>query len=226
MLPIILEEQIRTELALPPQKVVLEGWVTPEQGINMAELIISEKPDVIVEIGVFGGRSLIAQALALRENNKGRIYGIDPWKVDAALEGENQDNQKWWRGVDMHAIHRGCVEAIWRLNLDKYVRIIRSSSQECYVMFKGGEMRPDILFIDGNHSEIASCRDVQIYMNLVRPGGWIWMDDCNWPSTAAAQKMVLRDCAIRKDYGSYKLFQKSGGKFTPKTDTISVAPMR
>jgi predicted O-methyltransferase YrrM len=208
MLPIILETQIRTELALPPNKVLLEGWVTPEQGVHMAELVVEVKPDVIVEIGVFGGRSLIAQALALRDNGKGFIYGIDPWKTEATLEGENDENKKWWSTVDMHSIHKGCMEAVWRLNLDKRVRIIRGASQDVTVIFRQKETRPDILFIDGNHSEISSCRDVQLYLPLLRPNGFLWLDDATWPSTQMAIGMVEKDCILRKDYGSYRLYQK------------------
>jgi len=217
MLPIALEEQIRTELALPPNKVLLEGWVTPEQGIHMAELIMEISPNVVVEIGVFGGRSLIAQALACRENGqshgdaprgKGRVYGIDPWKTEATLEGETDENKKWWSTVDMHEIHKKCMEAIWRLNLDRHVRVIRGASQDVSVIFRQKETRPDILFIDGNHSEVSSCRDVQLYLPLLRSGGFLWFDDCLWPSTKMALEMVEKDCIIRKDYGSYRLYQK------------------
>src|SRR5690348_13441140 len=125
MLSNLLVTQIKEELALTPP-IKLEGWTTPERGIEMAELIVEMKPKVVVEIGVFGGRSLIAQALAIRDNErrgygKGMIYGIDPWKVDYALEGENVENQKWWKeNVDLHGIHKGCMDAIWRLELDKH----------------------------------------------------------------------------------------------------------
>jgi hypothetical protein len=54
----------------------------------MAALIRREKPSVVVEIGVFGGRSLVPQALALRENKQGVVYGIDPYTAAAATEGE------------------------------------------------------------------------------------------------------------------------------------------
>ena len=46
-----------------------------------------ERPKVIVELGIFGGRSLLPQALQLRDNGDGGIiYGIDPWTKAAALD--------------------------------------------------------------------------------------------------------------------------------------------
>ncbi len=223
MLPLELETQIRTELALPPDKVMLEGWVTPEQGIHMAELIFDVSPNVILEIGVFGGRSLIAQALACRANGndpcqtermtsrtgKGYVIGIDPWKTEACLEGENDENKKWWSTVDMHDIHKKCMEAIWRLNLDKHVCIIRAASQHISTMFRQKESRPDILFIDGNHSEISSCRDVKLYLPLLKQNAYLWLDDCLWPSTQMAIGLIEKDCTLRKDFGSYRLYQKT-----------------
>ena len=49
----------------------LEGWVSPERGVELFDLIVQEKPVICVEIGVFGGRSLISQAYGLRENGAG-----------------------------------------------------------------------------------------------------------------------------------------------------------
>lgn len=195
--------------------------MTPEQGVHMAELILEVRPDVVLEIGVFGGRSLIAQALACRAVDgthsgtgsppgKGRVFGIDPWKTEATLEGETDENKKWWSTVDMHEIHKKCMEAIWRLNLDRHVRIIRGASQDVHIIFRQKELRPDILFIDGNHSEISSCRDVKLYLPLLRTNGFCWFDDCLWPSTKMALDMMDKDCILRKDYGSYRLYQKKG----------------
>jgi predicted O-methyltransferase YrrM len=188
----------------------LEGWCSPERGCEMAELILKESPQCLVEIGVFGGRSLIAQALALQHNGKsGVIYGIDPWRVEPTLEGENEANRQWWsKNVDLEAIHRQCMNAVWQLNLGMNAVIIRSTSQEAAGLFPDDSI--DVLNIDGNHSELASTRDVKVWLPKVKPGGFIWADDMDWPSTQAAKQLILGECDLLADKTNYCLFKKKG----------------
>lgn len=186
---------------------VMEGWLDPARGCQMAELIMDHRPDVVVEIGVFGGRSLIAQAFALRENNKGKIYGIDSWRVEDAVEGkEDKADKEWWeKKIVMDDIHRGCMQAIWQHHLEPWAVIIRSASQWCSNLFPNNI---DILYIDGSHSEIASCRDVELYVPRVKAGGYAWFDDCDWPTTQKALARMDHFCSLEKDNGNYRLYQK------------------
>lgn len=191
----------------------MEGWLTVKRAIEMYELIRQTRPAKVVEIGVFGGRSLIAQALALKHNGFGRIYGIDSWKKEDAIEGEaDAVNKSWWtQNINMHIIHQGAVEAIWRQGLDEYAVLVRCASQHCHELFDG----IDILFVDGNHSEVASLRDVTLYGPRVNKNGWIWMDDCDWANgaTLKAQEFLMQFCEEHRSYdnGHYKLFWK--GKY-------------
>lgn len=195
-----IKEQILKEIP------TLQGWVSAERGIEMAELIIKHRPLICVELGVFGGRSLIAQALALKQNGIGQIYGIDPWKTEAALEGESKPNQEWWsKNVDLHEIHRGTMEAIWRLGLDEWAVVIRAKSQDAADLFVTGI---DYLFIDGNHSEIASVRDVNTYLPKVTSEGIIIFDDADWPSTQKALQLLNAECDLIKDSVTYRIYQK------------------
>ena len=71
-------EQVR--IILPS----IHGWCSYEKAEKFVETITDQKPQLCVEIGVFGGSSLIPQALALKPHS-GVIIGIDPWKNDASL---------------------------------------------------------------------------------------------------------------------------------------------
>lgn len=188
---------------------LLEGWTVPERGIQMAELILAfpNKNIRCVELGVFGGKSLIPQAMALAANDSGVIYGVDPWKVEPALEGENEANREWWsKNVDLHQIHRDTMESIWRNGLDPYCVIIRATSQHAALLFENESI--DVLNIDGNHSEVASTRDVNLYLPKVKPGGFIWMDDTDWSSTQKAVAMLRESCETVRDDSHFKLFCK------------------
>ena len=194
---------------------VLEGWTEPDKACEIAELVISNDPKVVVEIGTFGGRSAIAQAFALRQNNSGgKIYCIDPWRLEYALEGESSDNRKWWsQNINIDEIHTKCMHAIWQHNLDEWLVVIRAASQHVYQLFP----EIDMLLIDGNHSEVASFRDVQLYLPRVNPNGYIWLDDTDWvvrdgekvlASTKKAVELIETQCTLVKDMGKHRLYQK------------------
>lgn len=184
----------------------LEGWMTTEKGEAMAELVLEHKPLMVVEIGIFGGRSMAAQGIACRENGVGKVYGIDPWKLESALEGDvGKENAEWWsKNMDLHNIHKGCMEDLWRLNLDEWCIVIRAASQHCASLFK----KIDVLHIDGNHSELTSCRDVQLYVPKVRKGGFIWFDDTDWSTTKKAVKLMEEMAHKVREVGTCHLYQK------------------
>ncbi len=196
---------INYALTMDPVSHRLEGWTESKRGIEMAELILQEKPEVVVQIGVFGGRSLIAQAMALRHNGHGKIYAIDPWRKEAALEAESGENKVWWSKLDLHQIHRGAMEAIWNYDLDEWAVIIRARSEHAFKLFAGGI---DILEIDGNHSEPASCRDVHLYSPMLNPGAYVHFDDADWPTTQKALRTLEKTCDLIKDTGHYRLYRR------------------
>lgn len=204
MLPTHIKEAIEHYIPL------LEGWLTPERGCEMAELIIDTKPLVCVEIGVFGGRSLIACAMALRENEKGTIYGIDSWRTEDAIEGkEDTEDREWWeKNVILEDIHRACMKAIWDHHLESWIVVIRSASQYCSELFFPATNRIDQLYIDGSHSEVASVRDVELYVPNVESNGYIWFDDCDWESTQKALGMLGEVADLERDNGNYRLYRK------------------
>lgn len=188
----------------------MEGWCSNEKALAMAELILEQRPKLIVELGVFGGKSLVPQAIALRATGvDGLIIGIDPWKKDAALEGDNgPDNDAWWSNVDLHHIHRRCIEEVWNNDLDRWCVVIRAKNDRCLRLADNyGIDNIDILHIDANHSEITSCNDVINWVPRVRSGGYVWIDDADWPSTAKARELMLNYATLVKEIKSNNLCQ-------------------
>lgn len=207
-LPNEIKDIIRRELRME-LPVFLEGWTTAERGIEMAQLVMDVKPLLCLELGVFGGRSLLAQALALKHIKGGWIVGVDSWRKHDVLDCEKDPgNIDWWSKLDIEKIHQGCMQAIWRLGIEDRTLILRSASQHCHALFRNESV--DILNIDSNHSEEASCRDVTLYLPTVRKGGFVWLDDADWKTTKKAQVLLELSCdTIRTSPdGHYKLYQK------------------
>jgi hypothetical protein len=189
----------------------MEGWASPEKALAMAELIEEEIPNVVVELGVFGGRSLIPQAMALRTAGSGVIIGVDPWRLAPVLEGDPSEADKdWWtNNVNLHEIHKGFMEALWKYDLSRWAIIMRGTSEEVFFAIP---KKIDILHIDGNHTEVASVRDVSLYLPRVAPGGFVWFDDTDWPTTEKAVGLLDEACERVKAVGSCVLFRKKGGR--------------
>ncbi len=154
----------------------LEGWCAPEKAAILVDLVLKHKPDTIVEIGVFGGRSLIPMAYALRANKKGMIYGIDPWNSFESTQGVMEEiNKHYWTIVDHEGILNGLMSKIEQLNLQPQIRLVRATSFDAPPIFN-----IDLLHIDGNHSDHTSYFDVTKWVPLVKKGGLIILDDMTW----------------------------------------------
>ncbi len=186
----------------------LEGWCSLEKALAMVELILDTRPEVVVEVGVFGGKSLIPQALALAEAQRGCIYGIDPWKKEAALEGSNDPaNDDWWARVDLAGIHQRCAEAVWSRGLDRHAVLIRAPSLVAVNLFANTSV--DVLYLDGNHSQECSTADVKAWLPKVKPLGFIWFDDTDWATTKKAFGQLKARLNYIRDVGTCALFHKA-----------------
>lgn len=158
----------------------IQGWCSLEKAQALCEAILSAVPELCVEIGVFGGSSLIPQAMALKENGRGIIHGIDPWSVDAALEEmHSPENKEWWgKKVDLEGVYKHCCDNIRHCGVQDYCRLIRQKAEDVVTEFFDESI--DILHIDGNHSEALSYKDATLYLPKVKRGGLIFFDDIWW----------------------------------------------
>lgn len=200
-LPPELKSQIESEMS-----AIHHGWTSVERGLEMAQLILEHRPKVVVEIGTFGGKATVPMALALRHAGSGKLYTIDPWHTTPCIEGDNEANNEWWKTVDLDEIHEGVMKMIWRLGLEQICIVIRARSQDVPELF------PSIcaVSVDGNHSEIASCRDVNNYLPRLKQGGLLYLDDSDWESTQKCQEIIMQSCEVlvSGDNGHYKIFRK------------------
>ena len=199
------------------QKVLLfqkavPGWCTEEKASQMMDLIYEIKPQVCVEIGVFGGSSAYPTAAALKFMKSGLLFGIDPWSAAASTDGYSADdaNYQWWSQIDYNKIYMNYLNLIRTQQLEPFCATYRMSSLDAIVFFQDESI--DILHIDGNHSEESALRDAVLYFPKVKMGGYIWFDDVNWNTTAQAVSYLLTRCNLLLDRSIGNecfLFQKS-----------------
>jgi len=169
-------------LDVPPgQPSHVEGWCDLDKACDLAATVLAIRPKVIVEIGVFGGRSLIPMALACQHLNQGVVIGIDPWSAQASTDGYDEANAKWWGSLDHEAVYRRFMSHLRELGLQGYVVVERSKSDD--VKFEITEI--DFLHIDGQHTEQA-IRDANRFASMVRVGGFVCVDDTGWTNHGVA----------------------------------------
>lgn len=167
----------------------LPGWCELPKATDLVSTVIALRPNTVVEIGVFGGKSLIPMALACQALGSGKVIGIDPWSAAASAEGYEGANKEWWTTkVDHDAIYHRFCTALLNLGLtEKHVEIFRKKSDD---------VTPpeviDLLHVDGQHTDQA-LRDVERFATKVRCGGFCFTDDDNWSGggPAAACKRLL-----------------------------------
>lgn len=195
---------------LPSNYEQLIGWCPKEKAEKLLELASSEKVSLCVELGVYGGRSLLPLALALSQRAGTRVVGVDAWSVPAAMEGTNsKENEAYWTNVDYSGMFEYTKKLVSDHQVAHLVDLWRCKSVDVYDRFEDNSI--DLLHQDSNHSEEVSCREVELYCAKVRPGGYWVFDDTHWPTTQTAQQKLLAKGFVEifseKD-NSWKVFQK------------------
>jgi len=173
----------------------MDGWCSDEKRDVLQEICDNENTCKVAEIGVYKGKSVIYMAQSLKKHG-GLVYAIDPWTVKAVQQGyDNTDtNYKWWTKLDYSKTYNNFQENVQTYGVQETIVEVRGESQDVFDQFKDESL--DLLHIDGNHSRLCSTRDVLLYFNKVKKGGYIMMDDTNWKTTFNAQRELLRLGAV------------------------------
>lgn len=167
----------------------LDGWGTLRKAMYLYSLVVTHKIELTIEVGVFAAKSLIGFSFAHKEVG-GQTYGIDPWLVEASLEGTNDPaNDDWWRNLDHEKLYRDTMITLMAHGLTEHTNILRMKSEEAVKIFKNKKL--GAVHLDGNHSEEASVLDVQLWAPLIKPEGFLIFDDSCWPTTQVAQRLLL-----------------------------------
>ncbi len=160
------------------------------------------RPNVTVEIGVWGGRSFLPLALAHKEIGKGIVIGIDPWSPSESVLGQRDVDAKWWMAADHELVRNDFLQKVQEYGVGDMIKIHRLTSDQFDIT---SVPTIDILHIDGNHSEQAF-KDALKFAPNVRVGGLCFCDDLNWSGGG-----VLRAHAYLLESGFSELFRMDTG---------------
>lgn len=191
----------------------LDGWCPVEKAQWLAKWIVGHWCASVVEIGVFGGRSLIPMALAMQEVRRlrgswpGRVVGVDSYSNADSVESDfTEEGKKWWGAVDLVAIKKRCESAIEEIGLKDVCSLMIVSSGVGVTHFADGTL--DLVHVDGGHSEPQSTGDVKLWWPKLRMGGVMVMDDTHWDSVRAARNIAARLGKQVQADATWEAFQK------------------
>jgi hypothetical protein len=192
---------------------VPHGWCSVRKAHTMAALVTALRPQTVVEIGVYAGRSFLPMVLALHEIGAGMAYGIDPYDAKVSAEGETEENAAWWGSFD----HR-IIESMFLSVMDALPEM---APRWVHVRQKSDDFTPPkeigVLHIDGSHTD-AAIRDVGRYAGQVVRGGFVVLDDLLWKSGAVSASITHLEALGFKEL--YRVIGKEEG--TPFEDNWGV----
>lgn len=195
---------------IPEDIFTLNGWCPREKTYRLYNLVKECRADMVVELGVFGGRSLIPMALALRDNNNGLCIGVDPWSSNESIAhyDENDANYKWWKALNHENIYNEFLHALDKYNVKDFVKVYRNTSKNIVHEIQNNSV--DVFHQDGNHTEESSTEEVELFHSKVKNGGFWIMDDTDWLSTSKAQILIIhKGFELYEDHVAWKIFKKT-----------------
>lgn len=130
------------------------------------------KPITYLELGVFEGMSLVWMMQHVLTHPDSRAVGVDPWlmttKLDAAImEGvrcrARHNLRPWWESGSCELVRGNSAEVLRKMCGRGFLDITKESV--------------DLCMVDGNHNALAVWDDCRLVYKLLRPGGWMLLDD-------------------------------------------------
>lgn len=152
-----------------------DSWCSQEKADLLMDLVLIERPQVCVEVGVFTGSSLLPIGASLAFLKQGTVYAVDAWSNDVATRywADNDPNKPWWNSLNMQNIFNIFYRMLETWGLENYC-LIRNMPSELAIYTIP---KIDFLHLDGDYSEIGSMRDVERYLPMVKSGGYILLSN-------------------------------------------------
>lgn len=167
------------------------GWCDQQKALELAKLVLENKPQKIADVGVFEGKSTLALAYACKLNGSGVVYAVDSWNKADCVETESAANADWWAALDLDAHYEGFIRHTVRAEVVRQINVCRMSSRQASYILPD----LDLVHIDANHAEWPSTSDVVQWLPKLKVGGFIVLDDVNWETTQTAQRFTEKFCS-------------------------------
>lgn len=161
------------------------GWTSDHQVNWYNKLASNVRNGIIVEVGVYGGQTLLGISDTCQKNNT-KLYGVDPWELLEFPNGKTWEKPKLeqLRGV-LKQVKDNLYKVIEELEYG-HIELIQGFSPQEAAHFEDKSV--DLLFIDGSHCYESVTKDLTGWLPKMKEGGKICGDDFVWSEVARAVK--------------------------------------
>lgn len=152
---------------------LLYGYKTIVEEPRASKLLLDPaEPRTILEIGVYEGASTCWWSDNFLDHPDSRLYSVDPFTGNIEYT-ENRDSFPTLDNIEVIARTNVASSA----NAGK-VDIRKGCSWDLFpTLAQELKQGVDILYIDGEHTSNAVCRDLALYYPLLKSGGALILDD-------------------------------------------------
>lgn len=174
-----------------------QGWHSDHPFLR--DTVAALRPGVVVEVGVWKGASSITMAEAMRDAGiDGAVLAVDTWLGS----WEHYEHEKFFADL---AMRNGCptlydtflTNVLDRRVSDFVVPLALDSANAAFIVKRRGIV-PDIVHIDAGHDGKAVRNDLDLWWDILGPGGVLICDDYDrsgeiWPSVRDAVDQFLAE---------------------------------
>ncbi len=177
-------------------KSLSSGSIKKEEASFLYNLIIQEKPKIVLQVGTFLGFSTLIIAEALKHNGAGKIYTIDPEIPHLKISNPVDIARK-------ACIERGLGDRIEFKN-GWFSSVPYSSDKAISLEVIGSALIQkigtlDFVFIDGDHSIMSAISNFAVVVNFLRVNDICVIHDvCSIYSVKQALTAILSDKWIER----------------------------
>jgi predicted O-methyltransferase YrrM len=132
-----------------------QALVSADTQAVLYALVRNLRAEHVVEIGTYHASTSKAICRALHANSRGIMHTVDPFNS----------------GLILRVIRR------WPAELRKYLCYYPTPSMEFFHLALSEGLTADLVFVDGNHDYEAALFDIQSAARILRPGGFIAIDN-------------------------------------------------
>jgi predicted O-methyltransferase YrrM len=122
-------------------------------------LVRNAKPRHVVEIGTYNGGTSEVICQALHENRSGTLYTVGPFDAERVFS----------------------IFDSWPKELRRHLEFYPTTSMDFYYRLYARGIRPEIAFIDGDHSYQAALFDIQSLARSLERRGFLLVDNVSQP---------------------------------------------
>jgi hypothetical protein len=178
------------------------GWGSESPAFR--EIILAQKPNLIVEVGTWKGGSALQMAGILEETRlPGTILCIDTWlgALEFWTDLDDPDRYKSLRLKHGYpSVYYQFLANVCHRGMQRRIVPFPQTSAIGALWLRYFGLLGNLIYIDGSHEEDDVYQDLADYWEVLAPGGTIFGDDYTWDGVRIAVERFAREQRLRVEF--------------------------